>query len=163
MTTPPSESELDFRSAREEDLPAIVALLSDDPLGSQRERFEDPLPQSYHDAFHAIESDPNQEVVLALIDGDVAGVLQLTFLPGLTYQGAWRAQIEGVRVSAGARSRGVGGAMVEWAISRARDRGCHLMQLTTDTQRPDALRFYENLGFEATHHGMKLRLQTGQS
>jgi len=160
MTTPNNEPDLTFRAAREKDLPAVIALLADDPLGAQRERFEDPLPQSYHDAFRAIDVDPNQQIVLAMLGDDMAGVLQLTFLPGLTYQGGWRAQIEGVRVAAGARSRGVGRAMVEWALDRARDRGCRLMQLTTDTQRPDALRFYESLGFKTTHHGMKLRLET---
>ncbi len=151
-------SKIDFREACEADLPVIVGLLAEDPLGSQRERFEDPLPPSYLHAFEDITADPNQNLVVASLDGEVVGVLQLTFIPYLTYQGSWRAQIEGVRVAEACRSKGVGRALFEWAIARARERGCRLVQLTTDAQRPDALRFYESLGFAATHHGMKLHL-----
>ncbi len=147
-----------FRPAQRADLPAVVALLADDPLGAKRERFDDPLPQSYRDAFAAIEADPHNELWVAELNGQVAGVLQLTLIPYLTYQGGWRALIEGVRVAAVHRGKGLGKALFEWAISRARERGCHLVQLTTDKARPDARRFYERLGFVASHEGMKLLL-----
>ena len=147
-----------FRRAAEGDLPDIVRLLADDPLGAKRERYESPLPQSYSQAFAAIAADANNELVVAEIDGAVIGVLQLTFSPYLTYQGGWRALIEGVRVDARHRSEGLGRVFFEWAIARARERGCHLLQLTTDKARPEAKRFYESLGFQATHEGMKLHL-----
>ncbi len=153
MTAP-----LDFRPATRDDLPILVELLADDPLGAQRERPGDPLPRAYLDAFAAIDADPNQELVVAVQGEQVVGLMQLSFLPYLTHQGGWRALIEGVRVSAGARSQGVGGAMFRWAIERARERGCVMVQLTTDRSRPDALRFYERLGFKNTHHGLKLLL-----
>jgi len=150
---------LRFRGATAADLPAIVAMLANDPLGAQRERLEDPLPPSYLSAFEAIARDPNNELVVAEgADGQVVGVLQLTCTPYITHQGGWRATIEGVRVHESWRSAGVGRRLFEWAIARARERGCHLVQLTTDKQRPDALRFYEQLGFVATHEGMKLKL-----
>jgi GNAT superfamily N-acetyltransferase len=148
-----------FRRATRADVPKIVRLLADDPLGAKRERYELPLPESYLAAFDSIASDPNNELVVACLDDRVVGVLQLTFIPYLTYQGSWRALIEGVRVDSGARSAGIGKALLEWAIERARERGCHLVQLTTDKSRPDALRFYEALGFVATHEGMKLSLK----
>ncbi len=135
-----------------------MRLLADDPLGAKRERFEIPLPESYLRAFEAIDADPNNELVVACIGPDVVGVLQLTFIPYLTYQGGWRALIEAVRVDSRQRSRGLGKTMFEWAIARARERGCHLVQLTTDKSRPEAKRFYESLGFVASHEGMKLHL-----
>lgn len=149
---------LRFRPATAQDLPTIVALLADDTLGATRERNENPLPTSYRDAFSAIDADPHNELVVACRDESVVGVLQLTFIPYLTYQGSWRALIEGVRVAATERGQGVGQALFEWAIERARDQGCRLIQLTTDKARPDALRFYERLGFTASHEGMKLHL-----
>lgn len=151
-------SPLTFRRARRDDVPHIVRMLADDPLGAKRERYETPLPESYFAAFDAIDSDPNNELIVACLDGQVIGVLQLTFIPYLTYQGGCRALIEAVRVDASQRSSGVGRALFEWAIQRARDRRCHLIQLTTDKARPDALRFYEKLGFVASHEGMKLHL-----
>ena len=154
--------ELDFRSAREQDLPEIVGLLANDPLGSQREKFEDPLPGSYLTAFKVIAGDPNQDLIVTTLKGGVVGVLQLTFIPYLTYRGGWRAQIEGVRVAESVRAEGVGRAMIKWAIARARDRECHLVQLTTDVRRPEALKFYESLGFRATHHGLKLHFDRGE-
>lgn len=150
---------LTFRPALPADLPSIVEMLADDPLGATRERFESPLPVGYRTAFEAIESDPNNELIVAVRAGGVVGVLQLTFIPYLTYQGSWRALVEGVRVASSARSGGIGRAMVEWAIERSKDRGCALIQLTTDKSRPDAFRFYESLGFVPSHHGMKLRLR----
>jgi GNAT superfamily N-acetyltransferase len=118
----------------------------------------DPLPKAYTDAFAAITADPNHELLVADRDGAVIGVLQLSFVPSLTWQGRWRAMVEGVRVSAAARGGGVGRAMMEEAIRRARARGCHQLQLTTHKSRVDAHRFYERLGFRASHEGMKLAL-----
>jgi GNAT superfamily N-acetyltransferase len=149
-----------FREARLEDLPAIVRLLADDPLGAKRERPADPLPESYGRAFVAIDADPNNELVVADLGGEVIGVMQLTFIPYLTYQGGWRALIEAVRIDSKHRARGLGKAMFEWAFERSRGRGCHLVQLTTDKARPDAKRFYESLGFAASHEGMKLSLRS---
>ena len=154
----PAGTDLVFRVAHGADLAAIVRMLADDPLGAQRESCSDPLPRSYHAAFEAIDRDPNNELVVAVLGDAVIGVLQMTFIPYLTHRGAWRALIEGVRVSSGARSGGAGGAMIRWAIERAKQRDCAMVQLTTDRSRADALRFYERLGFVASHHGMKLRL-----
>lgn len=151
-------SNVTFRRAQREDVERIVRMLADDPLGANRERYELPLPPAYLAAFEAIEADPNNEIVVACRNGEVAGVLQITFIPGLTYQGGWRALIEGVRVAPENRSSGLGKAMLEHAVRRARERGCRLVQLTTDKARPDARRFYEALGFVATHEGMKLPL-----
>ena len=147
-----------FRIARREDVPRLVEMLANDPLGAKRERFEDPLPNAYFAAFEAIDKDPNHELIVAETDGEIAGFLQISFLPYLTYQGGWRALIEGVRVSKNLRGAGVGRALVEHAVKRAIERQCHLVQLTTDKQRPDALAFYKKLGFEATHEGMKKRV-----
>ena len=147
-----------IRHSVREDLPAIVALLADDILGGGRETLLDPLPDVYLAAFEAIDSDPRNELIVVDDGGEVVGVLQLTFIPGLTHQGGERAQIEGVRVAASHRSQGVGRLLFEWTIERARARGCRMVQLTTDKQRPDAHRFYASLGFVASHEGMKLRL-----
>jgi GNAT superfamily N-acetyltransferase len=153
------QAELEFRAATEADLPTIVSLLANDPLGASREDSGGLLSPAYRAAFQAISADPNHELLVAELEGAVVGVLQLSFIPHLTYEGGWRAQIEGVRVCKGLRSRGVGQALLEFAISRAREKGCHLVQLTTDRRRPEALRFYLGLGFEATHEGMKLHLR----
>jgi GNAT superfamily N-acetyltransferase len=123
-----------------------------------REAYAEPLPESYYEAFEAIGRDPNNELVVAELAGRVIGVLQLTFIPNITYRGGWRAQIEGVRVAAEFRSSGIGRKLFEWAIDRARRRDCRLVQLATDKARPDAMRFYESLGFVASHEGMKLQL-----
>jgi ribosomal protein S18 acetylase RimI-like enzyme len=157
MTHDPAS--LRFRCAVDHDLPRLVQLLADDTLGARRERFELPLPASYREAFAAIERDPNQELVVAENDsGAIVGMLQLSLVPSLTYQGGWRAMIEGVRVAAEFRSAGFGSRLIGWAIERARQRGCHMLQLTSDKSRPDAIRLYESLGFVASHLGMKLRL-----
>jgi GNAT superfamily N-acetyltransferase len=139
-------------------VPDIVRMLADDPLGATRERHESPLPDSYARAFRAIEQDANNELVVACRGARVVGALQLTYIPSLTYQGGWRTLIEGVRVDSGERSQGLGKALFEWTIVRARERTCHMVQLTIDKVRPDARRFYESLGFVASHEGMKLRL-----
>jgi GNAT superfamily N-acetyltransferase len=149
---------LTFRSIRRDDVPLIVAMLADDPLGATRERFEDPLPDCYWRAFAAIERTPSVDILVAELDGAVVGCLQLAFTPGLARQGMTRAQIEAVRVAGSHRGRRIGEAMIEEAIRRARTAGCGLIELTTDKQRPDAHRFYERLGFQATHEGMKLVL-----
>lgn len=147
-----------FRRAQRADLPAIITLLADDPLGSQREKLTDPLPDSYLKAFNAIDSDPNNWLIVAEFSGTVAGTMQLTFLPGLSHQGSWRCQIEGVRVHRDHRSQGLGRLMISWAIEQARERNCRFVQLTSDKSRADALRFYRSLGFTDSHEGMKLRL-----
>ena len=149
-----------FRQASRDNLPAIVRMLADDPLGAAREVWSLPLPDSYYAAFDAIERDPNNELVVAVAANEtVVGVLQMTFIPCLTYCGSWRALIEGVRVAAEVRSSGIGRQMFDWAIRRAKDRGCHMVQLTSDKARADAIRFYEELGFVASHEGMKLHFR----
>jgi GNAT superfamily N-acetyltransferase len=149
-------TEFAIRRAVENDVPAIVALLADDPLGSKRETGGDLAP--YKQAFAKIDADPS-ELLVVLTDGDEAiGTLQLSFLPGLSRGGATRAQIEAVRVKDGHRGEGLGERMIEWTIEAARRRGCSLVQLTSDKSRGDALRFYERLGFVASHEGLKLDL-----
>jgi GNAT superfamily N-acetyltransferase len=145
-----------FRDARREDVPAIVALLADDALGAQREAAG--ADEAYQAAFEQVESDPRSRLIVAEEDGQVAGTLQLNMLPGLSRRGTLRAQIEGVRVAAAYRGRGLGRAMIEWAIGVAREQGCGLVQLTSDKRRHDAVRFYESLGFTASHEGLKLPL-----
>ena len=148
---------VELRRATAADLPALVALLADDPLGAARETVDGDLAP-YRGAFDLLDADP-AHVLVAAVDGDVlVGTLQLTFLPGLARRGALRAQIEAVRVAAGARGRGLGAAMIGWAVGEARRRGCGLVQLTTDKSRADAHRFYAGLGFIASHEGMKLQL-----
>jgi GNAT superfamily N-acetyltransferase len=147
-----------FRRAVPDDLETIVALLADDPIGRDRESPAEIPDPRYRDAFAAIAGDPNQLLAVAERGGRVIGVLQLSFIPGLTRKGMWRGQIEGVRVAAGERGSGVGHRMLEWAIGECRRRGCGLVQLTSDKRRSAAHRFYEGLGFEATHEGYKLTL-----
>ena len=149
---------LEFREATADDVVSIVTLLADDPLGSAREQLNDPLPSSYYDAFREIDADPANELVVGVEDDEIVAVLQLTFIPYLTYRGGRRALIEGVRVARAARDRGIGRALFQWCIARARERGCHVVQLTADKTREDAQRFYRSLGFEASHEGMKLHL-----
>lgn len=150
--------EVQFRMATIEDVERIVEMLADDKLGSQRELFEKPLPSSYYEAFAAIDNDPNNELAVACVGVEIVGVQQLTFIPYLTYQGGWRATIEGVRTASSVRGQGIGSQLIRHGIERAKERGCHLVQLTTDKQRPEALKFYEQLGFSATHEGMKMKL-----
>jgi ribosomal protein S18 acetylase RimI-like enzyme len=147
-----------FRRAEAADLSAIVALLADDVLGATREHLAEPLPPGYGAAFAAIDGDANQLLLVGESAGRIVGCLQLCFLPGLTHRGAWRAQIEAVRIAATMRDRGFGEAMIFHAIGLAKERGCRIVQLTTDKARPDALRFYLRLGFAASHEGLKLAL-----
>ena len=145
-----------FRLARRTDLPSIVRMLADDDLGSQRECFEDPLPESYYSAFEQISNDPNHELIVAERNEEVVGTLHLMFLPSVSFQGGLRAQVESVRVDKRFQSRGIGSQMMQWAMERARQRGAHVVQLTTHKTRLDAHRFYERLGFQGSHLGMKL-------
>ena len=140
------------------DLEAIVRLLADDALGAQRETVASPPAPCYVSAFQAIAADANQRLVLAADGDSIVGTLQLSFIPGIARRGAWRGQIEAVRIAASHRSAGLGQRMFEWAIEACRERGCQLVQLTTDKGRPDAHRFYEKLGFVASHEGYKLAL-----
>lgn len=154
-----ADAALAIRPAREADLRAIVALLADDPLGAIREENADPLPQAYLAAFRDIAAQRGNVVLVAETAGEIVGCLQFTAIAGLARRGMKRGQIEGVRVASGWRGRGIGERMVRYAIDRARDEGCGLLQLTTDNTRPDAHRFYETLGFVASHVGMKLMLK----
>ncbi|KMO98083.1 GNAT family N-acetyltransferase [Streptomyces roseus] len=145
-----------IRPATEADLPAIVALLADDPLGAARESPDDLTP--YVAAFKRLADDPHQHVVVAVHEGRVVGTLQLTIVPGLSRKGATRSIIEGVRVHADERGGGLGTRFIQWAIEQSRRENCQLVQLTSDVSRTDAHRFYERLGFTASHLGFKLSL-----
>ncbi len=151
-------SSITMRHARRDDVGAIVAMLADDPLGSARERLQDPLPASYFRAFEALERASHIQLVVAEDeDGAVIGCLQLCILPGLSSQGASRGLIEDVRVATHCRSRGVGEKIVQWAVAEARAKGCALVELLTHGTRVDAQRFYTRLGFQPSHVGMTLR------
>ncbi|KUN81778.1 GNAT family N-acetyltransferase [Streptomyces griseoruber] len=148
--------DLDIRAAVAEDIPAIVGMLADDPLGAQRESPDDLTP--YRSALERLTADPNQRLVVAVREGRVVGTLQLTIIPGLSRRGATRSVIEGVRVHADERGSGLGSRFIEWAIEESRRENCQLVQLTSDVTRTDAHRFYERLGFVASHVGFKLQL-----
>ncbi|MCK8676328.1 GNAT family N-acetyltransferase [Streptomyces lichenis] len=150
-------SDLEIRPARRSDLPDIVAMLADDPLGAQRESPEDLTP--YTTAFERLAKDPAQQLVVAVRERRVIGTLQLTVIPGLTRRGALRSVIEAVRIHADARGSGLGAQLIEWAVAESRRQGCQLVQLTSDATRTDAHRFYQRLGFEASHVGFKLALE----
>ncbi|MDR6686298.1 GNAT superfamily N-acetyltransferase [Arthrobacter sp. 1088] len=156
MTADVGSGTFSLRRATKADLPRILALLIDDQLGAARENPDDLVP--YELAFDAIDGDPAHLLVVGELNGDVVATFQLSYLPGLSRKGSWRAQIEAVRVSEVLRGQGVGALMIQWAIDQARDRGCSLVQLTTDKSRVAAHRFYERLGFVASHEGMKLTL-----
>jgi len=151
-------TDLSFRKATRADLPAIVAMLADDPLGAAREEFADPLPAVYLEAFAALERDPNQFLAIVEAGGQIVGTLQLSFIPGLSRRGAWRGLIESVRIASSFRGQRIGEQMIRWAIAQCRERGCKLVQLTTDKSRVDAHRFYDRLGFTASRIGYKLDL-----
>ncbi len=152
-------AELTFRDAIAEDLPTIVRLYADDPLGRAREVLSDPLPERYLEAFHQIDADPRHRLVVVVQQEEIVGTLQLSFLPHLVLCGGERAQIEAVRVRSDRRGTGVGEGMLDWAVDQARRHGCVLVQLTTNSERDAAQRFYERLGFQPTHIGMKLDLE----
>ncbi|MBK3576581.1 GNAT family N-acetyltransferase [Streptomyces sp. MBT65] len=148
--------DLEIRAAVTEDVPAIVGMLADDPLGAQRESPDDLTP--YLAALDRLTADPNQHLVVAVREGRVVGTLQLTVVPGLSRKGATRSIIEAVRIHADERGSGLGTRLIEWAIAESRGQGCQLVQLTSDVTRTDAHRFYERLGFTASHVGFKLPL-----
>ena len=144
-----------FRKATQRDLMEIVGLLANDPLGALREDLQH--PEKYQQAFELIDKDDNQELIVVENEGgEVIGTFQLTFIQYLTHQGGIRAQVESVRVRDDQRGKGIGEQMFQWAIHRAKQKGAHLVQLTSDKKRLDAIRFYERLGFTASHEGMKL-------
>ncbi len=149
---------LSYRQADEADIERLVELLADDELGATREDLSKPLNPRYTQAFGRIDADPNNELTVVESETGLVGMLQLTFIPYLTHTGSWRCLIEGVRIARQYRGRGLGTKFIEYAIARARARNCSIVQLTSDKRRPDALRFYESLGFRATHEGFKLRL-----
>ncbi|MEU6530935.1 GNAT family N-acetyltransferase [Streptomyces sp. NPDC046928] len=148
--------DLEIRPAVADDIPAIVGMLADDPLGAQRESPDDLTP--YLAALERLQGDPHQHVVVAVREGRVVGTLQLTIVPGLSRRGATRSIIEGVRIHADERGSGLGTRLIEWAVDESRRQDCHLVQLTSDKTRTDAHRFYERLGFTASHTGFKLQL-----
>ena len=152
-------TDLLIRNATAEDLPAIVRLLADDELGSQREKYTNPLPRSYYATFVQIAADPNHQLIVAETDREVIGTLHLMFLPSISFQGGLRAQVESVRVDKECRNRGYGRQIMEWTIERARERGARTIQLTSHLSRKDAHRFYERLGFKGSHLGLKLDIK----
>ena len=151
---------MNFRKATIKDIAQIVEMIADDELGQKRENYKIPLPKDYTNAFNNINTDKNQELIVLENEGlEIIGTLQLSFIQYLTYQGGIRAQIEAVRIRKDKRGLGIGKLMFKWAIHRAKERKAHLLQLTTDKQRPKAIKFYEDLGFKATHEGMKMHFK----
>ena len=149
-----------FRKASKNDVVKIVEMIADDELGKKRENFQIPLPKEYLIAFENIDADPNQELIVVEDEqAQIVGTLQLSFIQYLTYRGGIRAQIEAVRIRKDKRGLGLGKKMFAWAIREAKKRNAHLLQLTTDKKRPKAIKFYEDLGFKATHEGMKIHFK----
>jgi len=150
---------LEMRQATAADIPAIVRMLADDFLGQQREDISEPINENYLTAFREIDADPNNELIVAELDGEIVGTLQLVITPSLSYKGSKRSMVESVRVDSKLRGQGIGRRMMLWAMERARERGCISMHLTSHGEREDAHRFYEKLGFAKSHVGMKLSLK----
>lgn len=148
-----------IRIATVDDLPDVVRMLADDFLGGTREKAEETISEKYLRAFREIENDPNNELIVAELDEKIVGTFQLTFAPSLSFQGSKRCTVESVRVDSSLRGRGIGREMMLWAIERAKEKSCGSMQLITHSERKNAHRFYERLGFEQTHLGMKLKLK----
>lgn len=155
ILTIPTTTPVIFRRAVRTELAQIVSLLADDDMGRTRETAEGDLTP-YEAAWTEMEADPSNWILVAMVGEEVVGVLQLTLIAGLSRQGTKRAQIEGVRVKSSSRGQSIGRKLIHFAIDTAREHGCGLIQLTTDKRRQDARRFYESLGFEATHEGMKI-------
>lgn len=153
-----AQAAITIRQAVSADVAAIVAMLADDALGARREDASLPLRDEYRSAFAAINADPNQLLAVVEQDDGIIGCMQISFIPGLSRMGMWRGQIESVRIASHVRGDGIGRQMIEWAIEKCRDRGCGLVQLTTDKSRTDALRFYRSLSFTDSHEGLKLSL-----
>lgn len=149
-------SDIVFRPAATEDIPAIVAMLADDALGAQRESPHDLTP--YHAAWRQMQASGNTLQVVGVTDGEVVATMQLTVIPGLSHQGASRLLIEAVRVDGSRRGGGIGTRLIEWAIAYGRGHGCNMVELTTNKSRADAHRFYERLGFEQSHFGYKMKI-----
>ena len=147
-----------FRDAILADLPTIVAMLAEEQIGGRADDPSEPLDPTYLAAFTAIDRDPNQRLIVAELDGAIVGTMQLSWLPGLLNHGAWRGQIEAVRIASDRRSLGLGAAMIGWAVERFRERGCFMAQLTSNNDRVAAHRFYERLGWKKSHSGFKLEL-----
>ena len=147
-----------FRDANLADLPAIVALLAEDTLGEKREDASLPLDPAYEQAFHLIDANPDQRQIVAEKGGAVIGTMQLTFIPGIAFRGAWRGQIEAVRVAGSLRGQGIGAKMINWAVEQCRARQCRMVQLTSAKSRTAAHRFYERLGWTRSHEGFKIKL-----
>lgn len=150
---------LTFRNTSKDDLPSLINMLSDDFLGANREDNSHPINPAYLEAFNAINSDPNNELIVVEHSSELIGMLQLTFIPYLTHTGSWRCLIEGVRVNTQHRGQGIGTKIFEWAMIRAQQRNCAMIQLTSNKQRPEAIKFYERLGFVASHEGFKYELK----
>jgi len=159
-----SSPQVCFRIAQADDLPQIIAMLSDDEIAREREAAASAaIATAQLSAFETINNDPNHELIVGAIDAEVIAVLQLSYLPGLTYNGGWRAQIEGVRVARSQQAQGIGKLLIQHAMDLARHRQCVLVQLTTDRRRDQALAFYARIGFAPSHVGMKLRLRDHRS
>jgi ribosomal protein S18 acetylase RimI-like enzyme len=152
-------TEIGIRTATEDDLSAVVDLLADDKVAGSRENATRPIVECYLSAFHAISEDPHNELLVAEKDGEVVGTMQMTFIPNMTCMGGWRAHVEGVMISSKHRGHGIGTKLMEHSIAKAREKGCRLVQLTTNQQRTEARRFYEKLGFAFTHEGAKMMLE----
>lgn len=149
---------LTFRLATIEDLPEIISMLVDDVYGAQRESVTEKISDKYLSAFKKIQEDPNQELTVAEINGNKVATFQLTFIQYLNFEGALRAQVEAVRTHSDYRGQGIGTKVLNYAINRAREKDCQLIQLTSDKRRTEAIKFYEKLGFKASHEGFKLKL-----
>jgi len=146
---------LEFRRAQKSDLPTLVLMLADDELGKERECVDTPLHVNYLSAFEEIDNDPNNELIVAILNNEIVGMQQLTFIRYLTHTGTKRCVIEGVRVLKHLRGQGIGRYMVSWAINTAKEKGCSLIQLTSNKQRTRAINFYKTMGFVASHEGLK--------
>ncbi len=151
--------QLKYRLATAADIPTIIDMLADDPIGSSREKNETAAEEQYLAAFEKLAADPNQELTVVELDGVIVATFQLSFIQYLTHGGSLRAQVEAVRTNSAYRGRGIGTKVFEYIIARAKARQCAILQLTSDKRRTDAIRFYEALGLAATHEGMKLRLK----
>lgn len=147
-----------IRKVTRNDIPHIVRLLANDPLGKKRESYQDPLPQEYYAAFSEIDGDKNNYLIVVEDNGKIIGTSQLTIITYITYRGEKRGQIEGVRIDESYRGQGIGKLMIEWSISKSRDLGCHVVQLTMDKQRDETIQFYKKLGFVVSYEGLKLNL-----
>ena len=150
---------LSIRKAILDDFDFVVSLISTDPIAGARNPATPDDRNHQRVAFDAILRHADHLLLVAELEREPVGSFQLSFIPGVSRQGAWRGQIESVRIHPEYRNRGFGSAMMEWAVERCRERGCGLVQLTSDRQRHDAHRFYQKLGFLPTHTGFKLRLR----